>query len=305
MNRKIGIVSCIILLGTLCSCAYGQEKDLEVELAGLSKSEGLGLAVASNRGLDVTYFDGPQMSHAAIPGLAAVYQIVASSGDILGYSGAVVLYSRAGLVQWRASPNIQAMLAQVAAANTTEFAIIGSEQNTGRIGLAYGRVGVDELQFIYQTSAADAYSPNATHETFGWSPDGGAIAWSRSGTVYIYDLKNHRSNRLAPGWNPAWSPDGKLIAYMTTRGEVAISDSRGDSHREPMPGRKVNGVLRWSPDSRYILFCERHFSLASISGCFSTTRLVVLRVADGATAPVYDPCMGQYNERYHWIKAAR
>ena len=80
--------------------------------------------------------------------------------------------------------------------------------------------------------------------------------------LWLYDLVRGTSTRLTfdPGddLNPAWSPDGKRIAFTAKRkGErdIYLMDANGTREPELMlqtPKRK--NVEQWSPDGKYLVF---------------------------------------------------
>lgn len=56
-----------------------------------------------------------------------------------------------------------------------------------------------------------------------WSPDGGSIAWSRSGSLYVMNADSTSAHMLAGGGElPAWSPDGTRIAYAANGAIIVI-----------------------------------------------------------------------------------
>jgi TolB protein len=66
-----------------------------------------------------------------------------------------------------------------------------------------------------------------------------------------------------PGWDsePAWSPDGKRIAYTSagsnTPPAIYVMKVDGTARRRRTFGRTGDGSPAWSPDGRKILFtCE-------------------------------------------------
>ncbi len=112
------------------------------------------------------------------------------------------------------------------------------------------------------TNAADRYPI--------WSPDGSKIAWfsDKSGEYELvisdqYGLDAKKSIKLPNQtfyFRPAWSPNGKYIAYTDTdynlwyvnieTGKAKRVDTDGYAH----PNRTLNPV--WSPDSKWIAYVK-------------------------------------------------
>jgi Tol biopolymer transport system component len=87
-----------------------------------------------------------------------------------------------------------------------------------------------------------------------WSPDGRHIAFQAVGVIVAADVGSGRRltvNVDRAGYEPAWSPDGKLIAYQC-EGQVCIAnaDGSGGERRVASDG----GDPSWSPDSRRLVF---------------------------------------------------
>jgi TolB protein len=99
-----------------------------------------------------------------------------------------------------------------------------------------------------------------------WSPDMKKIAWRKiidntNSEVFVAnadgsDPHNVTKNPAFDGW-PAWSPDGKLIAFGSNRNagyQIFVMDPHGGSVRlvANTDGRAT--APRWSPDGRTIYF---------------------------------------------------
>ncbi|HTG83951.1 MAG TPA: S9 family peptidase [Gemmatimonadales bacterium] len=118
-----------------------------------------------------------------------------------------------------------------------------------------------------------------------WSPDGKSIAfvskgaedWDRNDNydVYVVDatpgakprqLTTFEGPDAEPDWEspPAWSPDGKQIAYLQggplkliyyAGHKVAVIPAAGGTPKIPSPNLDRNtDLLRWSPDGNSLLF---------------------------------------------------
>jgi Tol biopolymer transport system component len=136
-----------------------------------------------------------------------------------------------------------------------------------------------------------------------WSPDGLQLVFSsdkaapgRSLSIYLMSRKTKESiwgppTQLATGWNPKWSPDGRLIVYLSlvisqdVRGNNlrVIPPSGGESRmifqigRDPTLYRLLYAI--WSPDSRTVYFKtldkDWHSSIWSVPLVGGEPRLLV------------------------------
>jgi dipeptidyl aminopeptidase/acylaminoacyl peptidase len=107
-----------------------------------------------------------------------------------------------------------------------------------------------------------------------WSPDGQQIVFDGNTGLYLVPTDGSGEPRLLPGTNsqftqPAWSPDGSLIALALRRNDhydlaVIRPDGRGLRllTESPFLTRASNNVApAWSPDGQQIIFLsDRHGS---------------------------------------------
>jgi Tol biopolymer transport system component len=109
--------------------------------------------------------------------------------------------------------------------------------------------------------------------TFGamrFSPDGRRLAVVRNdpktgnNDIWVLDVASGKgipiTNDSAPDNAPVWSPDGKFIAYVSTRESYSsiyrkASDGTGEAEQlfRYTPGAFI-GLTDWSPDGRYVTF---------------------------------------------------
>jgi Tol biopolymer transport system component len=92
------------------------------------------------------------------------------------------------------------------------------------------------------------------------SPDGKQLAFSALTHLYVLDLPNGKPKRLTTGnareFQPAWSPDGKTIAYVTWSNEGGQLWKVAATSGTPQQLSKTAGVYGnpvWSPDGTKIV----------------------------------------------------
>jgi Tol biopolymer transport system component len=137
------------------------------------------------------------------------------------------------------------------------------------------------------------------------SPDGRRVAVeihdAAGGQIWVYDTTFRTLTRLTTlGHNsqPAWSPDGKWIAYSSARetasGVYAIPADGGGSERRLGRANAAIGYssVSWSPDGRRVAYDVESIANGASYTVATATDSVSRRIAavpSGATRPVFSP----------------
>jgi TolB protein len=107
---------------------------------------------------------------------------------------------------------------------------------------------------------------NVPLSSLAWSPDAMRIAFVRYGgpgtsdpVVYVADADWSHERKLASGFDPAWSPDGRTIALAVPAepcdgAQLAVVDADGSDLRALTSGAGTALWPTWSPDGRRIAF---------------------------------------------------
>jgi tricorn protease len=121
-------------------------------------------------------------------------------------------------------------------------------------------------------------------ETFSISPSGARALFGARGDVYTAPAKEGEVRNLTDTQGvrelaPAWSPDGRWVAYLSDRsGEYEVyvrpSDGGGEERRVTTDGDIWRYPIAWSPDSRMLAYGDKK------------QRLRYVEVATGKTVDV-------------------
>jgi TolB protein len=109
------------------------------------------------------------------------------------------------------------------------------------------------------------------NESGDWAPDSKSVVfatydsinkWGDGTALYIAQADGSGLRRLSPSGQfagqPAWSPDGKWIAYQKAGGfgwpkiKLVHPDGSG-RHDLTVPSQGLGGDMVWSPDSQYLM----------------------------------------------------
>jgi tricorn protease len=110
---------------------------------------------------------------------------------------------------------------------------------------------------------------NVSHSIadFGIAPDGKRAVFAARGDIFTVPAQHGPTRNLtnSPGSHerdPAWSPDGKLIAYISdASGEdevwVTPQDGKGSAQQVTTGGDCYKYAVVWSPDSKRLMWADR------------------------------------------------
>ena len=151
------------------------------------------------------------------------------------------------------------------------------------------------LQMAAQDIANTILSPDGRHAAFNLhgATDEIALIEFERGTITM--LTSNTTGSQAP----AWSPDGRQIAFRGTRKgfrNVWVKAVDGTSEeRQLTHGEHVHTPLSWSPDGKTLLYYELH----PVTG----SDLWAVSVADGKVQPLITSALGQWDA--HWSPDGR
>ena len=110
-----------------------------------------------------------------------------------------------------------------------------------------------------------------------WSPDGKSIAYTNGSKISLIGSDGTHRRLLTIGSKPLWSPDSSMVAFIRDYGTVAVIGVGGGRVRSLGTGDSP----AWSPDSRH---------LAAIVTVQGRGQVVVLATANGSRRILGSPC---------------
>jgi len=96
-------------------------------------------------------------------------------------------------------------------------------------------------------------TPRASERAPAWGP-AGLIAYERDGEVWTVRPDGSAARRLLLGAGaPAWSPDGRSLAFAAADGRIAVARADGGGRRVVARG---DAAPSWSPDGERLVFAR-------------------------------------------------
>ena len=92
------------------------------------------------------------------------------------------------------------------------------------------------------------------------SPDGKTIAYTHIGEIRLVQTDGTNDRTMAKGSQPAWSPDGRSIAYISSEvhgRQVWVATATGESQNRLTATDEYIDRFEWAPDSQSIAFLAR------------------------------------------------
>jgi eukaryotic-like serine/threonine-protein kinase len=213
-------------------------------------------------GLWLGSIDGPE-ARRILPDVTRAEVIAPIRGGRVG----AILFTRAGTLmalpfdmKQLASSGDPVSVAQEIAVGTNSSWLAAASYNGV---LAYVSGQRSHWQYVWrdrQGSNLDAFGDAGGVVTI--SPDGKRLAGDPGGVVTIMEFGRGVTTRLtlgsSGGMNPAWSPDGRYVAYNSSQG-IYRKATNGAAPEELLLRSDTLAVPKsWSPDGRYLIYAQIH-----------------------------------------------
>jgi hypothetical protein len=136
-------------------------------------------------------------------------------------------------------------------------------RSTGPIAFVSNRDGADHIYLANEDGSA------VTRLVAGWRPawsrDGRQIAFE-AGAIFVINVDGSGLRQIVDGFSPAWSPDGRVLAFSPDYVAIAAVDANGGNHRVLRTNSNGISGIAWSPDGLTIAFSEGTYSEPGASG---------------------------------------
>lgn len=221
-------------------------------------------------GSQLVYDSGELVFRVASGGGSQPVEIAQGQGPSWWPDGETIIYSasgaeacgvyRAGLDGEDAESVASGVQAAVSPDGKWIASVVESYQPDGcpEYDLVVREVGSDESLTADSAGCEQPASIGFGFYSLRWAPDGPALAYTDGESIFVYDVAaGGEPRKLAEGSQPAWSPDGRRIAFTVrdypNPAIIYVIDAEG----EGPPVRLTEGsALAWSPDGSQIVFAR-------------------------------------------------
>lgn len=159
---------------------------------------------------------------------------------------------------------------------------------------------------VFAASATDGGEAIRVTRTTGretdilWSPDSNRLVYlsPRNGhdQIFEYDLSKNTETQLTNSDQddsaPAFSPDGKLLAFVRNEHELRTLTLNGKKEQVLASGFLEGPVLAWSPDSEFLAY--------TVVGAKSFRNIDIIAASGGTAQPVSFLANGETATRIAW-----
>ncbi len=179
--------------------------------------------------------------------------------------------------------------------------VIVYEENFGiwKLDTASGRTSEIKLDIASdeKENGIELVTINSEADSFDLSPSTRRAVISSRGQLFTIATDRGDITRVAPdtasrNTQPKWSPDGKLIAFIsdrTGREEVWVSEPEGRAPKKITDSDTEKGLLLWAPDSKSLLYTASDKKLYRYSVADSKTIEVASSEVSRITSAAFSP----------------
>jgi len=187
--------------------------------------------------------------------------------------------------------------------------VIVYEENAGLWKLDTSTGKTSEIKIQIETDDKENTVETITYtseaDSFDLSPSTRRAVISIRGELFTIATERGDTTRIAESpardTQPAWSPDGKWIAFISDRSgqdELWICDTNGDNLKKLSASAREKSGLEWAPDSKSFLYSSSDKSLYRVNIDDGQTQVV-------ATGDVGRISAGRFSPDGKWISYTR
>ena len=240
----------------LSLCVKARTASVENDLEKDTRLEGLALVAVVGQGTAVFPFGQPAKYYAtkwgvAIPTFAKSGRVIAWNIRTLFREPAVVIETVKGEQSTK-----KAFWLDLSLLSLNE--ICGRIALLARSGQKYP--GAFDLRWTSTDFSMDEFidrMPGQESHGADWSPDCRFLVYGKADEIRLFDTKAKISVQIGRGYDPAWSPEGKTIAFRGLVGTVSLMNAKGQVLPSPLESHLSLATIRWSPNGRYVSFIEK------------------------------------------------